>query len=62
MNTLLKIAAAAVVAGTFALPVSAETKTNDPFVSTQGAVIPPLFVVGGAAVAVLGVAAASGTN
>ncbi len=61
MKKLSTFAAAAAIAASAALPVAAETKTNDPFVSTQGIELSPLLIVGGAA-AIVGIAAAAGEN
>jgi hypothetical protein len=61
MKKLSTIAAAAAIAASAAAPVVAETKSQDPFISTQGAEISPLLVVGGIA-AVVVIASAAGTN
>lgn len=54
MKKLSIIVAAATIAASAALPVSAETKTNDPFVSTQfdaaGNLLPGWVIIGGVAV------------
>lgn len=61
MKKLSTIAAAAAIAASAAVPVAAETKTNDPFVSTQGIEISPLVIIGGAGF-IVGIAAAVGEN
>ncbi len=61
MKKLSILVAAAAVAASAALPVAAETKTADPFVSTQGVEISPLLVIGTAA-AIVGIAASVGES
>ncbi|WP_146592342.1 hypothetical protein [Puniceibacterium confluentis] len=56
MKKLSIIVAAAAVAASAALPVAAETKTADPFVSTQGVELSP-FVIIGTAAGIVGIAA-----
>ena len=63
MKKLSTFAAAAAIAASAALPVAAETKTNDPFVSTQNGGFPPaIAIVGGIAVVVAIAGASSGTD
>jgi hypothetical protein len=56
MKKLSIIVAAAAVAASAALPVAAQTKTSDPFVSTQALEVSPLIVVATSAV-IVGIAA-----
>ena len=63
LSTFTAAAAIAAIAASAALPVYAETKTNDPFVSTQfdaaGNLLPGWAIIGGVAVFV-GLTALSG--
>ncbi|KUF09615.1 hypothetical protein [Pseudoponticoccus marisrubri] len=62
MKKLSIIAAAAAIATATAAPVAAqENTTQDPFVTTAGAGIPALAIIGGIAV-VIAIAASSGTD
>lgn len=62
MNKLSIIAAATAIAASVASPVAAQEKSQDPFVSTAGAEVLPLIIIGGL-VAIIGiVGASSGTK
>ncbi|MBV2359321.1 hypothetical protein KUH32_06025 [Thalassococcus sp. CAU 1522] len=63
MKKLSIFAAAAALAAATAVPVSAEEKSNDPFLSTQLSAVPALAIVGGAAfIAVIVAGSSSGTD
>lgn len=61
MKKLSILAASAAIAASTAMPVVAETTTQDPFIATQGPEFNPLLVLGGLT-ALAAIAASSGTN
>lgn len=61
MKKLSIFAAAAAIAASTAMPVVAETTTQDPFIATQGGELSPLLVLGGIGTLII-IAASSGTN
>ena len=62
MNRFTILAAVAAIAAGTAAPVAAQQNAQDPFVSTAGAEVLPLIVIGGVAAIIGIVGASSGTN